>query len=106
MNQRPSRNCITRLAKRAEQLTQKGIVVAAIQFSKIDQNALNEWIKKYNIPFPVGVVQGDAEKAHFNWGVKSLPWLILTDSKHVVRAEGFGLDELEEKIRENENVEK
>jgi hypothetical protein len=27
-----------------------------------------------------------------------LPWLILTNSKHVVAAEGFGLDELDGKI--------
>jgi hypothetical protein len=106
MNQRPSRNCITQLAKQAEQLTQKGVTVVAIQILKIDQNALSEWIKKYNISFPVGMVQGDAEKTCFNWGVQSLPWLILTDSKHIVRAEGFGLDELEKKIGENENVEK
>jgi protocatechuate 3,4-dioxygenase beta subunit len=98
INQRPSRNCITQLAKQAEQLTQKGVSIAAIQVSEIDQNVLNEWIKKYNIPFPVGVVQGDAEKTCFAWGVKSLPWLILTDQKHIVEAAGFSLAELDEKI--------
>ncbi len=39
-----------------------------------------------------------AEKIRFAWGVKSLPWLILTDSRHVVAATGFGLSELDEKI--------
>jgi len=34
--------------------------------------------------------------------VKSLPWLILTDKEHIVIAEGFGLDELDEKIKEIE----
>ena len=44
------------------------------------------------------MVQGDEKKTRLNWGVKSLPWLILTDSRHVVTAEGFGVDELDDKI--------
>ena len=43
------------------------------------------------------MIQGDA-KTRFTWGVRSLPWLILTDAKHVVRAEGFALTELDDKI--------
>jgi len=39
-----------------------------------------------------------AETIRLICGVKSLPWLILTDSKHTVRAEGFGLTQLDEKI--------
>jgi len=30
---------------------------------------------------------------------KSLPWLILTDKEHVVRAEGFSVSELGDKIK-------
>ncbi len=98
MNQRPSRNCIMRLAKQAEQLKQKGVTVVTIQASKIDGNALNEWIKNYNIPFPVGMVKGDVEKTKFAWGIRSLPWLILTNQQHIIRKEGFSLPELDEKI--------
>jgi len=98
MEQRPSRNCIIRLAKQAEQLKQRGVTVVVIQASKIDDNKLNEWVKKYNTPFPVGMVQGDVEKIRFAWGVKPLPWLILTDRQHIVRAEGFALTELDKKI--------
>jgi hypothetical protein len=98
MNQRPSRNCIIRLAKQAEQLKQRGVTVVVIQASKIDENTLNEWAKKYNIPFTIGIVQSDVEKTKFDWGVGSLPWLILTNRKHIVRAEGFALTEIDEKI--------
>jgi len=98
MEQRPSRYCVNQLAKQAEQLKQKGIIVAAVQASKIDENTLNEWVKKYKIPFAVGMVQGDEEKTRFTWGVKSLPWLLLTDGKHIVRAEGFSINELNERI--------
>jgi len=105
MQQRPSRNCIMRLTKQAEQLTQKGVTVVTVQASKVDESALNEWVKKYKIPFPVGMVQGDEEKSRFIWGVRSLPWLILTDRKHVVRAEGFAISELDQTVRLNTHAE-
>jgi len=100
MEQRPSRYCIRELAKRAEELKEKGIAVVAVQASKVDENTLNQWVKDYNIPCPVRMVWGDEEKTRFTWGVRSLPWLILTDRKHIVLAEGFGIHELDKKIAE------
>ena len=105
MEQRPSRNCIMRLARQAQQFKQKGVTVVAVQASKIDGKALNQWVKKYKIPFPVGMVQGDEEKARFAWGIRSLPWLILTDNEHTVRAEGFSLAEMDDKIKEINDAE-
>ena len=99
MEQRPSRYCIRELAKCAEELKENGVTVVAIQVSNVDEDKLNEWVKKYKIPFPVGMVQGDEEKSRFTWGVRALPWLILTDQEHVVRSNGFSLAELDEKIR-------
>lgn len=98
MEQRPSRNCIIRLAKQAEQLKQRGVTIVAIQASKIDENAFSQWVKKNNIPSPVGMVQGNVGKTRFDWSVKSLLWMILTDREHIVRAEGFSLAELDKKI--------
>jgi protocatechuate 3,4-dioxygenase beta subunit len=98
MQQRPSRYCIMQLAKQAEQFKTKGVIVIAIQASKIEQETLNQWTEKYNIPFQVGMVESDTEKKRLAWGVKSLPWLILTDEKHIVRAEGFGLDTFDDQI--------
>jgi len=99
MNQRPSRNFIIRLAKQAEQLKQKGVDVAMVQASKVDERKLNEWVEENNVPFSVGMIQGDEEKTRNVWGVKSLPWLILTDRGHKVIAEGFALQELNDKLR-------
>ena len=99
MNQRPSRRCIIQLAKQAQQLKQKGVAVIAVQASKVDERTLNEWVKKYEISFPVGMVQGNEEKTGFTWGVRSLPWLILTDRQHIVTAEGFSLADLNDKIK-------
>lgn len=98
MQQRPSRNMINELARRANDLKQKEIIIISAQASKIDKKTLADWIKKSNVTFPIGQIQGDDEKIRFNWGVKMLPWLILTDNKHIVRSEGFALSELDEKI--------
>ncbi len=102
MNQRPSRNAVIQLARQAEILKQKGIIVVAIQISKITEDTLNEWVKDQNVSFPVGIVQGDEEEIRFTWGVKSLPWLVLTDTNHIVRAEGFALTELDDKLEKPE----
>jgi len=99
IEQRPSRNCMLQLSTRAKELMAKDVVVVAVQASKIDDGVLNEWVEKNNIPFTIGMIQGDEEKIRFAWGVRSLPWLILTDKKHAVTAEGFAINELDEKIK-------
>ena len=101
MQQRPSRHCMKSLAQKADNLADNGVTVLCVHASKIDEEALNEWMGDYNVPFAAKTITHDAEKTRFTWGVKSLPWLILADSKHIVRAEGFSLGELEEKVREN-----
>jgi len=101
MQQRPSRHCVMQLAQQAEQFKSKDVIIVAVQASKMDQDALNQWKNEYNIPFPVGMVESDAEKARFTWGIRSLPWLILTDRDQIVVAEGFSLNELDEKLKSN-----
>lgn len=98
MEQRPSRNCLWQLSKRAPELKAKDVVVVTVQTSKINEETLNEWIKKNNIQFPVGMVQDREERTRLAWVIQSLPWLILTDKERIVQAEGFGINELDEKI--------
>ena len=98
MNQRPSRRCISEIAKKARRLKEEGVAVVAIQASKINQDSLDEWSKQNSIPFSIGTIKGDVEKVRFIWGVQSLPWLILTDRQHLVSSAGFGLSELDDKI--------
>jgi hypothetical protein len=99
MQQRPSRYTVSELAKQVEALKGKGVTIAIIQAAKVDANSLNEWLKNRNVTLPVGQITGDEEKMKFNWGVQSLPWLILTDKKHIIKEEGFSASELEEKIK-------
>jgi peroxiredoxin len=98
MNQRPSRRCISELPKQIEKLKKKDVVVIAIQTSKINQDRLDEWTKGRNFSFPIGLIDKDIEKTRFTWGIESLPWLILTDSRHLVVDSGFGLTELDDKL--------
>jgi hypothetical protein len=44
------------------------------------------------------MIQGEEDETRAAWGIRGRPWLILTDKDHVVRAEGFGLDELQNKL--------
>jgi len=50
------------------------------QAADADGSALDQWLKEQNITVPVGSIKTDAKKATLAWGVKSLPWLILTAS--------------------------
>ncbi len=104
MNQKPSRYCIAQLAEKAALLAEKDIVVACIQAEDIDEELLEKWVKENNIPFPVGRTMPEFGKSRFDWGVKSLPWMILTDQKQIVTSEGFSPNEIEEKISELETV--
>ena len=97
MEQRPSRNCILQLNEKTQELKSKDIEIVAVHASKIEQEKLDEWIKENEITFPIGMIEAEEENIRFNWGVKSLPWLILTDKNHVV-TEGFSINELDEKI--------
>jgi protocatechuate 3,4-dioxygenase beta subunit len=98
MGQRPSRYCVTQLAARAAPLGEKSVMIVAVHATKVEDNALSQWVEQNKLPFKVGSIAGDIEKTKFAWGVASLPNLILTDKKHVVVAEGFGVNELDKQI--------
>ena len=105
MQQRLSRNTLLRLTKRAEEMKRKGVIVVTVQAAKINENVLKKWLVKNNIPFPAGKTRDDETKTRFTWGIRYLPWLILTDSSHIVVAEGFGFSKLDEKLKQIEEKE-
>jgi len=98
MEQRPSRRVITQLAKQAQALSDGDMTVMLVQVAEIEQPALKQWMIKYEIPFKNASSKGDFEEKKLEWGVKSLPWLILTDKEHVVQAEGFMPSDLSARI--------
>ena len=96
--QRPSRNCIIELNKRASELKEKNIVIAAVHISKIEQETLDKWLKDNLITLSAGTAGDNESKVRFSWAIKSLPWLVLTNTSHTVIEEGFGINELDEKF--------
>jgi beta-lactamase regulating signal transducer with metallopeptidase domain/type II secretory pathway component GspD/PulD (secretin) len=104
MQQRPSRNVVGELAKRENELAEKNIAVYLVHTSKIEPAKLKEWIDNQNVTFVCGNIENDADDVLFRWGVRAQPWLILTDQNGVVRAEGFGFEQLDEKLKVEESA--
>jgi hypothetical protein len=92
IEQKASRNCMMRLFKRAQEFLPQDIEIIVVQTSEIEQKKLDAWMEKSSIDFTFAMIEADEENIRFNWGVESLPWLILTDKNHVVTAEGFSLN--------------
>jgi hypothetical protein len=103
MNQRPSRYFIRQLKIKTKELEEKGCSIIAIQVAKVEANDFKNWIKNSGLSFPVGSITGEANSIRAKWSVKSLPWLILTDKNRNIRAAGFSLSELNEKIQSAKN---
>ena len=101
LQQRPSRYCIAQLVKQAEDLKAKGLGILAVQASAIDPSTIEGFVKTEKVSFPVGKIDAEEQKTRFNWGVKSLPWLILADKAHIVRAEGFTAAELKDRLTQS-----
>jgi len=99
LHQRPSRHWMTELLKQAGELKKTGLLVVAVQTSAVDRKVLESYAATNRIAFPLGIIGADEEKTRFDWGLKSQPWMILTDRQQVVRAEGFGLEELNGKLK-------
>ncbi|MBN1975687.1 MAG: hypothetical protein JW787_18785 [Sedimentisphaerales bacterium] len=98
-SQKPSRNCVLTLNEKTESLLDKDIFLIFIQAESVTEQTLAAWLTKNEIVPPVGTSKTDLPALGHSWGVQSLPWLILTDKNHIVKAEGFSINDLDEKTR-------
>jgi protocatechuate 3,4-dioxygenase beta subunit len=107
MDQRPSRRCIQILQARLAEIAAArsgtpaaGVTVLSVQSAETGADQLKKWLADNKITIPAGnLPAGEAgQKLRAAFDVRSLPWLILTDDKHVVRAEGFAVEELAGKL--------
>ena len=103
MDQRLSKNCMRQLSKKAQELTTNGVFVVAVHASNVDENKYRLWLQKYRIDFPAGMIKADAAKTRTDWGISSLPWLILTDEEHIVTDVDFTPAEIDDKLNGNSN---
>jgi len=88
------------LNERAKDLEGKGVAVLAVHAAKADPKVLEEAVKKMDVSIPMGTLKTDKERPTSQWSIRAMPWMVLTDKSHVVRAAGFGLNELDPKIKE------
>jgi hypothetical protein len=102
IEQRPSRQCLSTLAEKTGTLAAKGIALVVVQVSKVDFKQHEAWSKASGINLPIHMAEGDFETRKAAWAIKALPWLILTDKSHIVRAEGFAVGDLDKVLQEGQ----
>jgi protocatechuate 3,4-dioxygenase beta subunit len=98
IDQRPSRRCLSDLAGKSDLLASRGVTLLIVQVSQIDMGKHQTWLKDNKTAASIHVLEGDFQARKTAWGVRSLPWLILTDQNHIVTAEGFAVEELAAKV--------
>jgi protocatechuate 3,4-dioxygenase beta subunit len=98
VQQRPSRHCMDSLARQVDTLRRKGVALVAVQAAPVQENTWQAWMAERSRAFPLGRIDGDPEEVKSAWGIRSLPWLVLTDDRHTVVAEGFAIAELENRL--------
>ena len=96
MAQPASRQCVMALQKQIRNLD--GIVVALVDCLRGTAARNRSRIRLDRSSFPTGVIDRNADKLLRAWNVERLPHLVLTDKDHLVIAEGFGVDALNDKI--------
>ena len=103
-----SRDCIRQLAAWSKELAKKGVVIVGVQIRARNEAQLRRWLAKNDVGFPVSTLaderlQQPEQRVTYRFAVRNrVPWLILTDSDRVVRAEGFGLDALDKEIHKTD----
>ena len=126
INQAQSQHALLALRDRQATLAEKGVSVITVEASRAQTDKVRSWAEKNKVTFPVGTYyavyedfvrrQEDPEgqmpilsevvsDLRMAWRTERLPWLILADRNQVVTAEGFGLEELDEKIKDAEEAE-
>jgi len=99
LDQRPSRHCAKVLAQNEEELKAKGIQVILISSAEGTPEKYMDWIKQNSISYPVCLMHGGlSPKTRFEWRIRSLPCMILTDEKRVIQAHGLSLSELVDRL--------
>jgi len=95
---RRSRARLLELNEHAQSLAAENVLVLVVRTSKVETDTLPRWLKQNNIAFPVSRMAAPDDYLRTIWGVKGMPWLIVTDDRHIVVAEGVELADLGQAI--------
>lgn len=96
--QRPSRRAARLLSEQCGALAGKGIAVLAVQALPASNDTLKTWQDSSPVAFKLGRVVETTGSSRWATQVNTLPWLILCDKTGKVVAEGFPMEELEERL--------
>ena len=75
-----------------------GLVASQVMAIQFGAPVLENFARTNHVHFPLGMIESEEAKTKFNWGLRSEPWVILADRDQVVRAEGFALGEINDKL--------
>ncbi len=89
--QRLDRRRISQLAQQQEALRDVGVTLLPIDISGADSDNIQTWLEKLGLEASYQIT-ADLDEIRFLWNIQSLPWLIQTDSDHLVKTEGMDLE--------------
>ena len=116
--ERPSQIAFDSLKRGQRDLRRSNVEVVCIQVAPVDEGDFAAWKKENKISFPVYILPGQPELNGKNnplilkqapeimntlrreWGLRSLPWTILTDENHRILAAGLNIPRVLTKIYE------
>jgi hypothetical protein len=119
---RSSEIAIDLLKKRQLDLRRSKIEVVCIQVAPVDEGDLVAWKKENKISFPIYILPGQSGWDSKNnllilkqtpkimntlrqeWGVRSLPWTILTDENQKILATGLNIPRILQMVYEEERL--
>jgi len=103
---RASQTAIRQLQRFSRELRDRNVAVVCIQIAPVDEDELRQWKEQNKISFPIEVLPGRGVPAPIpllqqssgvtsalseQWGVRSLPWAILTDERQQIVATGVNI---------------
>jgi hypothetical protein len=107
-----SQQLITALKSRKKELTENDVETFFLEITGLGRAELQSWVSRNKVDFPAGgfyayfeSMDKDDQRTGIAKRADELPWLILADHNHVVAAEGFSLEELDEKIKDAKEAE-
>jgi len=104
--QRASQIAISQLQRFSRQLGDQNVAVVCIQVAPVDEDGLRQWKRQNKISLPIDVLPGHGVQAGIpllqqssgimsmlrqQWGVRSLPWAVLTDERQQIVATGVNI---------------
>ncbi len=116
---RASQIAIRHLQRVSRELTRQNVTVVCVQVARVDDDELRRWKEQNEISLSMEVLPGHGVQAGIplrqdssgilstlrqRWGVRSLPWVILTDEHQQIVASGVNIGRVLALLQEQGNA--